>query len=86
MNVTLKGILPNATPLVVTVPPTAPYTAVLNSENAGRKIEISVDGGILFFTPIYDPSHANQLVVIIRASITHVKFTGVANDAWRINS
>lgn len=59
-----------------------PLTCVLNSTNGGRLIEFSVDGGTNYFTPVYDSTTTPQIVVVAKASITHVRFTGVNGDTW----
>ena len=61
-----------------------PTTLVLTSSDASRAIQISIDGGTTFFTPVYDWSNATQLGVAIMAPITHVRFTGVAGDTWGV--
>lgn len=81
----LQGTLANATPLVVALVHTnLPGTIWLNTVAAGKLIELSVDGGTLYFTPTYNTSNAGQLVVSITAPISHVRFTGVANDTWGV--
>jgi hypothetical protein len=42
----------------------------------GKKIELSTDGGTLYFQPTYDTSNASQLVVVIDAPVTNAKLTG----------
>ena len=61
-----------------------PLTITLNTVDATKKIELSTDGGTLFFEPAYNTSHANQLVVVINAPVTHVKFTGNVADTYTI--
>lgn len=61
-----------------------PATVTLKSAAAGRKIELSTDGGSEYFTPTYDVTSATMLVLNIAATVTHVRFTGAANDVWRI--
>jgi len=63
---------------------TTPFSVSLNSTAAGRKIEVSVDGGVVYFQPTVDQSQAGQIVTAVLAPITHVKFTGNPGDSWRI--
>lgn len=81
------GTLPNATPVVVNCADVAPPAiVVLNSADAGRKIELSVDGGINYFTPIYDQNSAPQIVVAINNPISHIRLTGAASgvDTYQV--
>ena len=61
-----------------------PLTITLNTVDATKKIELSTDGGTLFFQPTYNTSNASQLVVTIGAPVTHVKFTGAITDTYTI--
>lgn len=61
-----------------------PATVTLNTTYASKLIEISTDGGILYFTPTYATSDANQLVVTVTAPISHVRLTGTAGDLWSV--
>jgi len=61
-----------------------PCTITLNTTYASKLIELSTDGGILYFTPAYNTSHASQLIVAISSPVSHVRFTGTAGDAWSI--
>lgn len=61
-----------------------PCSLTLKSAAGGRKIEISTDGGSEYFTPVYDTNTATMLVVVVRAPISHVRFTGAVSDFWRI--
>lgn len=73
------GTLPNATPVVVNCADVLPpATIVLNSADLARKIELSVDGAINFFTPVYDQNSAVQIVVALNNPISHARFTGAA--------
>lgn len=62
----------------------APYTFTLKSSDGTRKIELSTDGGTEYFQPTYDVTSATMLVVAADTRISHVKFTGVANDTWSV--
>ena len=82
-----NGPLPSATPVAVGMSGAPlPCTITLKSSDAGRKIELSTDGGVEYFTPVYDTTSATMLVVAVRAPISHVKFTGAAAglDTWSI--
>lgn len=83
---TLRGTLLNSTPFVQSLAGAAPtITIQLTSSAVGRKVELSVDGGALFFTPQYDAStSAAQIIVTVNAPVTHVRFTGQANDTWSV--
>ena len=59
-----------------------PTTFTLKSADATRKIEFSTDGGIEYFTPVYDVNSTTMLVVVSKSGISHVRFTGLATDAW----
>ena len=61
-----------------------PVTVTLDTVDASKKIELSTDGGTLFFQPTYNTSNASQLVVTIGAPVTHVKFTGAITDTYTI--
>ena len=79
------GTLANTTPLPVDMAGApCPSTVTLKSSAAGRKIELSTDGGTEYFTPAYDTTSATMLVVTLNANVSHVRFTGQANDAWRV--
>lgn len=59
-------------------------TATLNSSAGGRKIELSTNGGVEYFTPSYDINSATMLVAVILGLVTHIKFTGATSDTWSI--
>lgn len=61
-----------------------PCTITLNTTYASKLIEISTDGGTLYFTPTYDTSHASQLIVKITSPLSHVRLTGTAGDLWSV--
>ena len=61
-----------------------PLTLTLDSIDAGRKIELSTNGGTLYLEPVYDRSHASQLIVVIKANCTHAKLTGAITDTYTI--
>lgn len=80
----LQGVLP-ATTLTKSVGVASPPMSIsLASTAVGRKIEVSVDGGINYVEPTTDYSITAEIVVSVLAPITHVKFTGAAGDAWRV--
>lgn len=81
------GTLPNATPVVVGCSDLImPATIILNSADAGRKIELSLDGGTTYFTPVYDQNSAGQVAVAINNPISHARFTGAAagTDTYQV--
>lgn len=61
-----------------------PLTLTLDSVDVGRKIELSTNGGKLYLQPVYDRSHADQLIVVIKANCTHAKLTGAITDTYTI--
>ena len=61
-----------------------PLTLTLDSINAGRKIELSTNGGTLYLQPVYDRSHASQLIVVIEADCTNAKLSGAITDTYTI--
>lgn len=80
-----SGIFPDGTPIVkAMLGGPMPFSACLVSADATRAIAFSCDGGLTYFTPVMDVNTAAQQVVASLAPVTHVKFTGVANDTWRV--
>lgn len=64
-----------------------PLTLVISYASLStQKVELSAGGGTEYFEPPYASSTATQKVVTVGAPISHVKFTGVAGNTWRINS
>ena len=61
-----------------------PLTLTLDSVDVGRKIELSTNDGKLYLQPVYDTSHADQLIVVIEADCTHAKLTGAITDFYTI--
>jgi len=59
-------------------------TATLVSSDGTAKIEISTNGGTTYFEPVYDSSSGAAKVVSLLGSVSHVKFTGIANDTWSL--
>lgn len=57
-------------------------TLALTSQDAGRKIEISIDGGATWFVPQYDVEETGVIGVVIKAAVTNIKFTGAEGDKW----
>lgn len=79
-----NGVLPvSATDTAKVSREIFPCTATLKSSAGGRKIELSTDG-IEFYTPSYDVNSATMLVVAVFSPVSHIKFTGAANDAWGV--
>lgn len=80
-----QGTLQNTNPLVVDMAGAPlPCTATLNSTDAGRKIELSSDGGVTYFQPTYDATTTPMINVAIRATVTHARFTGANGNTWRL--
>jgi hypothetical protein len=63
----------------------APYrgTVSLTSVAAGRKIELSINGGADYFVPQYDVEETGVIGLVIKAPITDIRFTGAEGDIWR---
>lgn len=85
----VAGTIPvGQTQVVVAIPASLrqpPMTATLTSANGSRAIEFCTDGvPTNYFTPTYDVSSAAQLVVGSLSPITHIRFTGAAGDAYRV--
>lgn len=79
------GTLTNSTPVVIGVSSfNIPFTVSLKSSSAGRLIRVSFDGGASYITPTMTHVDTNSMMCVINAPVTHVQFTGVANDTWSI--
>ena len=61
-----------------------PMTVSLKSADATRKIELSTDGGIEFFSFPYDVTSATMIVLIVKAGLTHIRFTGLTTDLYGV--
>jgi hypothetical protein len=61
-----------------------PITVTLKSAAAGRKLEVSTDGGEEYFALETDETSATQLVACIDGPVTHLKATGAANDLVKL--
>lgn len=88
-NVVKTGALASTAPLVVAVERMeAPLTVTLTSAAAGRLIELSTNGGLSggWYSPAVDASTASMINVALESPVTHVRFTGAANDTWRVES
>lgn len=84
-NVFASDALADATPVVIDMAGAPlPATITLKSAAAGRKIELSSDGGVEYWTPPIDINTATMHVVHVMAPISHVRITGAAADAWNI--
>lgn len=64
----------------------SPTTITLTSSAATRKIELSGDNGLTYFTPQYDFIGTTSLVLYLNGPVTNVKATGVANDVLTMTS
>lgn len=77
--------IPSTTPVVIAMNGAPiPCTVTLKSADAGRKIEISVDGGVEYFTATPDTTTATMLTGSLKAPVSHVRLTGAAADSWSI--
>ena len=63
----------------------SPLSIAFTSAEAGRKIELSFDGGTNWHTPTYDFNSAAQLVVAVIAPFTDVKVTGAAGNILTVS-
>ncbi len=79
-----SGTLGGTTRIVSMLGAPLPSTVILDSSDGTRKIQWSADGGTEYFDAIYDYTNANELVFIVDAPITHIKFTGLSADTYRI--
>jgi len=87
LNGAIAKTLENTTPVVFSLfdnSCTAPITATLKSSYASRLVEFSTDGGVEYFTPSYDYTSATMIVVSSVVPITHIRFTGQANDYYLV--
>lgn len=91
LNVTImsgtfaSGTLTSATPVAVNMGSAPlPATVTLKSAAAGRLIELSTDGGTEYFIPALDYTSTTQQVLVVTATVTHVRVTGTTNDTWSI--
>lgn len=62
---------------------TYPFTIAFNSVSVGRAIEISLDSNV-YFTPQYDKTLPEQIVVSISSPIASMRFTGNVGDTVHI--
>lgn len=62
-----------------------PYrgTLSLTSSAPNRKIELSINGGVNYFTPQYDVDLAEIIGVAVFSPVTNIRFVGVEGDTWR---
>lgn len=75
----------NSTPIVYSMAELIiPCTVTLKSKAAGRKVELSTDGGTEYFSPQADAQSSTMLVVTVRAPVTHVRVTGESGDFWSL--
>lgn len=80
-----SGTLTSSTPVVISIDALeCPFTVTLNTTYASKLIELSTDGGVLYFTPTYATSNASQLIVSVASPISHVRLTGQNADIWSI--
>lgn len=87
MNTEKTSTLAGATPVSIAVGDMeTPMTATLTSAAAGRLIELSTNGGLAgsWYAPAVDASTASMINISIMSPVSHIRFTGAANDVWRI--
>lgn len=80
-----SAVTPSVTPVVIPMNGAPlPCTVTLKSADVGRKIEVSSDGGVEYYTPTVTASSATMQVLNVTAPVSHVRITGAANDTWSI--
>ena len=57
-----------------------PASVTLKSSDASRKIEVSTNDGLEYFTPPVDITTATMHVVSLNAPVTNIRATGVVNN------
>ena len=82
--VSKSGALVGTVAVVSMINAYLPSTLTLKSAAGGRKIELSTDGGVEYYTPTVDATSATMQIVFVKTSVTHAKFTGAALDTWSI--
>lgn len=81
-----NGVLSGTSETVAIGPYAKPITATLKFTSlTTQKIELSTDGGIEFFEPAYAANSATMRVITVGSPVSHIKFTGVIGNTWRIN-
>lgn len=79
------GTLLNTTPVIIPmVHANIPCTVSVNTVAAGKLIEISVDGGVLYYTAPLTTGNASQIIAVISYPVSHIRVTGQAADTWQI--
>lgn len=75
------------TSIVISPPPQMqiPGHITLKSSDATRKIELSTDNGVEYFTPAVDVQSATMQIVVVNAPITNIRITGVAGDRYLVS-
>mgnify|MGYP003394369334 CR=1 FL=1 len=76
---TSVAVLTGATLAVGTGGLKFPLSVALKSTDAGRAIQISVDG-LEYISPTMDSTTADSLILAILSPVTKIKVTGAAND------
>jgi hypothetical protein len=80
-----QGAITSGTPIVIPMTHASiPSTVVVDTVAAGKLIEISVDGGTLYYTATLTTGHANQIIAVITYAVTHVRVTGQNGDSYKI--
>ena len=57
-----------------------PATVTLKSSDVTRKIELSTNDGLEYFSPQIDITTATMRIVVLNTAVTDIRFTGVTND------
>ena len=62
-----------------------PATIVLNSADASRGIQLSLDNGVTYYAKVTPTGTATgQIYYVLTFPVTKIKFTGVADDTYSI--
>ena len=81
----ITGTLTGTTATVAIPNLVYPATLVLNSDAAGRAIQLSLDSGTTFLTAVTPTGTATgQIYYVLTFPVTTVKFTGAAADTYSI--
>lgn len=81
----ITGTLTGTSAVVQVTAMQIPASIALTSAAVGRAIQLSYDNGATYFpavTPTYTAT--GQIVYVLTAPVTTIKFTGAANDTYSI--
>lgn len=87
MGTLTTGTLTNTTPVVVDLlNKPIPCTISLKSAAVGRLVRFSANGVAAadWFTPEYDLTDVNKIIVVLTTPMSKIEFTGQSGDVWSI--